>query len=145
MQKNTQLLIAYMGLFACAAGVVWNETNLCSVVVSPLSEAEQKAALRREKGLTTSRIAPSPPAESASTDKPVQLPRGIFLVRETMSVQSTDGQNHELTAGCEVTLLRRENGKLKISREGNQFLVEEHQVTRNIRAMEKLLTGRKGA
>ena len=145
MQKNTRLLIAYTALFACAGCIISHELNHRSIQSQVLSEAEQKAALRREKGLTTAQVIPSPTAEVESAAKTSQLPRGIFLVVETLSVRSIDGQHHELTAGTEVTLLRRENGKLKVSHDGSHFLIEEHQVTRNVRAIEKLLAARKSA
>ena len=52
-------------------------------------------------------------------------------------MRSTEGRNCELAAGTEVTLLRREKGKVKISHDGDQFLVEENQITRNVLAMSK--------
>lgn len=142
MRKNTQLLIAYTTLLICSVGTVCYETNRRSLIVQPLSEAEQKAAIRRQKGITSARVITAPAAPELSAAEPAsakgtELPRGIFLVKDTMNVQSTDGHDHQLSAGTEVTLLRRENGKMKVSHDGNQFFVEENQVTRNTLAMRK--------
>lgn len=143
VRKNTQLLIAYTALLIGSVGTVCYETNRRSLIVQPLSEAEQKAALRRQKGITATRVITAPtttvvePATEPAPVKGTQLPRGVFLVKDTMSLRSTEGRNCELTAGTEVTLLRREKGKMKISHDGDQFLVEENQITRNVLAMSK--------
>ncbi len=150
MRKNTQLIIAYTMLFASVTGAVCYDAHVRANQPVLLSEAEVKAAERRQNGNTATREvvtsqeiaksdSPSPSKRAAS-----QLPRGIFIVKDTTSAKATDGTTHDLTAGTQVTLLRREGEKMKVTYDGFDFLVEESQVTRNMEAVEKLTAARKG-
>ena len=60
-----------------------------------------------------------------------------------MTLQATDGTTREVSAGTQVLLVRREKGKMKIHHDGLDYLVDETQITRNIRAVEKLVALRK--
>ena len=137
MRKNTQLLIAYTSLFASAIGAICRDAQWRASQPIVFSEAEQKAALRREKGLSTTRVAPiaeePAPATIASKipDDAAQLPRGVFLLKEPTTVRTTDGPSRRLSAGTQVMLVRREDGKMKVTHEGVDFLVEDGQVTRS--------------
>ena len=155
MRKNTQLLIAYTMLFASATGAVCYDAHIRANQPVPLSEAEMKAAERRENGNTVSRVVVSSP-NVASSEIPAQsqelahakratsqLPRGVFVVKDTTSAKATDGTMHDLTAGTQVILLRREGEKMKVTCDGFDYLVEENQVTRNMEAVGKLLAQRK--
>ena len=141
--------MAYTGLFAGVAAAISYDYRIRSFETPIFSEAEQKAALRREKGITTTRVVampnPNKPQEvvTPTTGKATQLPRGVFLIKETLSLKSTDGEPLELGTGTEVILLRHEAGKLKVSQDGRQFLIEESQVTRNAHTIEKLLAARR--
>ncbi len=116
MRKNTQLLIAYTCLFASAIGAVCHDAQWRANRPIVLSEAEQKAALRREKGLSTTRVAPiaeEPAPAAVASNKPdgaAQLPRGVFLLKEATTVRTTDGPSRRLAAGTQVMLVRREEG-----------------------------------
>ena len=149
MRKNTQLIIAYTCLFASAIGAICHDAQWRANQPIVLSEAEQKAALRREKGLSSTRVAPiaeEPVPASVASHKPdgaAQLPRGIFLLKEATTVRTTDGPSRQLSAGTQVMLVRREDGKMKVTHDGVDFLVEDGQVTRNMKAIEKLLAARK--
>lgn len=154
MRKNSQLLIAYTVLFTSAIGAVCYDSHVRSMQVPGLSEAEQKAADRRAKGGSATRIVaiPTAPTElvaevkrtSEPTETSAELPRGVFLTKETMKLQSSDGQTRELAAGTQVMLVRRDKGKMKVQHNGSDYLVDEDQITRNVRAVEKLIASRKG-
>lgn len=149
MRKNTQLLIAYTTLFASAIGALCHDAKWRASQPIVFSEAEKKAALRREKGLSTTRVAPiaeEPAPAAVASKKPddaAQLPRGVFLLKEPTTVRTTDGPIRQLSAGTQVMLVRREDGKMKVTHEGVDFFVEDGQVTRNMKAIEKLLAARK--
>jgi hypothetical protein len=155
MRKNSQLLIAYTLLFSAAIAVVTYDTHRKSLEVPALSEAEQKAAERRAKGNNKTRIVaiPSAPSEDFAETKVAtgptqptenQLPRGIFLTKESMTLTATDGSQHELKAGTQVSLIRRDGEKMKVHHDGFDYLLQEDKVTRNVRAVEKLLASRRG-
>lgn len=150
MRKNTQLLIAYTMLFASATGAICYDAEIRANAPVPLSEAEKKAAERRENGDNATRLVViSPEAAPAEVPEPAQrtaaqLPRGVFVMKGATSAKATDGTTHDLTAGTQVTLLRREGEKMKVTCDGFDFLVEENQVTRNVQMVERLLAQRKG-
>ena len=149
IRKNTQLLLAYTLLFGTATGAICYDANVRSNQPLPLSEAEIKAAKRRADGNFESRAIVTPPAGSTSLESAreqstgTQLPHGVFVVTDTTSATATDGTTHDLTAGTQVTLLRREGAKMKVTHDGFDFLVEEGQVTRNMETVGKLLAAGK--
>ena len=145
MRKNSQLLIAYTALFTTAIGAICYDSHLRSMHIPGLTEAEKKAADRRAKSGNNTRIVAMPEAAEvkALSENAAQLPRGIFLTTQTMTLQTTDGQKQELAAGTQVLLVRRDKGKMKIHHDGADFLVDEEQITRNVRAVEKLIASRK--
>jgi hypothetical protein len=118
----------------------------------PLSEAEQKAANRRAQGNSATRVVDvsqvaDEKVEVASAlpakEQGDQLPRGIFLLKESATIEGTDGTSHELSAGTQMALLRRDHGKMKVTHNGVDYLLEENQLTRNIKAVGKLIASRK--
>lgn len=149
MRKNSQLLIAYTLLLTSAIGAVCYDSHIRSKYIPALSEAEQKAAERRAKGTSVSRVvsapapAVAPAGDGESKNGATQLPRGIFFTKETMTLESSEGKSREISAGSQVVLVRRDHGKMKVHLEGSDYLVDEEQLTRNIRAVEKLAALRK--
>lgn len=155
MRKNTQILIAYSGLFAAAVFGICYDAHVRSHTVPVLSEAEQMAAARRAKGDVAVRKFQAPTKYDSSTaevgtpasqgsatlsrNAAAELPRGIFLVKETVTVESTNGVKCELEAGTTVSLMRREEGKMKVTCDGRDFLVEESLLTRNSNAVNRLI------
>ncbi len=141
MHKNTQLLLAYTCLFSSAVAAVTYDSHWRSVHGQTLSEAEMKAEHRRASGTHQTRVVSVPqplPSDVSNLEvviappsNPPQLPRGVFLVKETMTVQSTDGRSSELAAGTQVSLLRQDNGKMKVTRDGQDYLLEEAKLTRD--------------
>ncbi|MEK0447813.1 MAG: hypothetical protein RL088_81 [Verrucomicrobiota bacterium] len=159
MRKNTQILIAYSALFAAAVAGVCYDAHVRSHTVPALSEAEKLAAERRAKGNVASRTVELPSAATSvhsevgyaakagspahSSNAATELPRGIFLIKETVTVESTSGVKCELEAGTTVSLMRREEGKMKVTCDGRDFLLEENLLTRNSKAVSRLIA-RKG-
>jgi hypothetical protein len=159
MRKNTQILIAYSALFTAALAAVCYDAHVRSHTVPVLTEAEKMAADRRAQGHVAARTVDLPSAASAvssevgyaakpgsqaiASNAAHELPRGIFLVKETVTVESTNGVKCELEAGTTVSLMRREEGKMKVTCDGRDFLVEESLLTRNSKAVSRLIA-RKG-
>lgn len=159
MRKNTKILIAYTVLFATAGVGICYDAHVRSNHVPVLSEAEKMAAERRAKGNIASRTVEIPTASNSvhsevgyaakssssgfSSNAAHELPRGVFLVKETVTVESTNGVKCELEAGTTVSLMRREEGKMKVTCDGRDFLVEENLLTRNSKAVSRLIA-RKG-
>ena len=152
MRKNTQLLLAYTCLFSSAVAAVTYDSHWRSVHGQTLSEAEIKAERRRASGTHETRVVSVPrsfPADVSTVEvaiapasNPPQLPRGVFLVKETMTVQSTDGRSSELAAGTQVSLLRQDKGKMKVTRDGQDYLLEEEHLTRDSKTVAMSFSGK---
>ena len=153
MRKNTQILIAYSALFAAAVAGVCYDANVRSHTVPTLTEAEKMAAERRAKGNVASRTVELPSAATsvhsevgyaAKAGSPALSSNAANeLVKETVTVESTNGVKCELEAGTTVSLMRREEGKMKVTCDGRDFLLEESLLTRNSKAVSRLIA-RKG-
>lgn len=156
MRKNTQLTIAYIALFTAALGCIVQDANARSNYTKALSEAEKMVAARNVSGETKSRtpqykqtysetsVQPksaynSPAKTESSSSQMPELPRGVYLIKENLTAHSTEGVKFELEAGTAVSLMRREDGKMKVSLDGNDFVLDEKLLTRNSKSVSRLV------
>jgi hypothetical protein len=157
MRKSTQITVAYIALSVAAIGCIFQDAQARSGFSKAMTEAEKMAASRskssevKPRAIQTSqpnvRTVSEPEVSRTSSMTPrsssnpaPELPRGVYLVKEALMAQSTDGTMCELKAGTPVSLMRWEDGKMKVSFEGRDFLVDEKLLTRNSKSVSRLLT-----
>ncbi len=155
MRKSTQITIAYIALTLAALGCIIQDASARNSFSKVMSEAEKIAASRNTSGELKPRVpqlsssaarvvneptktyTSSNKSETTSNSTP-ELPRGVYLIKETLTVQSTDGAKCELEAGTAVSLMRWEDGKMKVSFKGMDFVLDEKLLTRNSKSVSRV-------
>jgi hypothetical protein len=154
--KRLQLLVAYLSLATTTAVVVAYDAHVRSLAEVPRRTEVPREDPHGEAPHPMTRLSESPflrhiaRNESASiresatarnedsTANRVRIaPAGVYFLTVPIRTEGTDG-SQILTPGTRVRLLARVDGKLRVSRDGTTFVVEEWQVTDDVEVAGRL-------
>ena len=131
-----QILNAYIALFAISAGVIaydsYERQESAAMSAAEVAYAAQpKAPLAAPKQIVKAgevqEVAEVKPTVAA-TPKKAQAPYGVFFLKNAVEVPTADG-SRTFRAGARVQFVRRMDGKVKVTRDGTDFTVEESELT----------------
>lgn len=121
-------LSAYIALFAISAGVVAYDAHErkegAILSAAELAYAANPKAPRVEPRQEVAEVA----LPIVAAPKKAQAPYGVFFLKTAVEVPTSDG-SRTFRAGAKVQFVRRMDGKVKVTRDGTDFLVEESQIT----------------
>ena len=154
MKKKTEILIAYVMLAVAATVIVSHDA--ASRYELPRTVAQAPETPTRPAPLPLTRLADSPFLKSThqATDatslaivngesgNPASgnrhsAPFGVYFLRTAVHADSAEGPV-TFGPGTQVRLVRHQTGKMRVTRNGTEFLVEESQLTNDLEAVAAL-------
>jgi len=154
MKKKTELVIAYGMLATAATIVVAHDAHIHRLPAKTVALAPDPHAPAAPLPLT--RLADSPFLKStrqetdptplavvnreSGTPGPINrqsAPFGVYFLRTAVQADSVDGPV-TFGAGTQVRLVRHQAGKMRVTRNGTDFLVEESQLTNDLETVAAL-------
>jgi len=101
------------------------------VPFAPIAESPFPEA-RPDRLAAGERIAKQTEASHAESSEKAPAPSGIYFLKVAVRVQSGEGPL-SFGRGTEVRLVRQQDGKLLVTRDGTDFLIEKTHVTKDRR------------
>ena len=156
VRKKTKIKIAYILLASASLSIVGYDASLRSNPSVGSSEAQRAQAARPPMPLPITPLALSPFPEArpghalasgpavASTGRPSAEPRKTTVASSTawfltVAVKVDSGaKSVALNRGTRVHLVREQDGKFLVRRNGTDFLIEKTQITDDIGSLTKL-------
>ncbi len=127
-----QILNAYLALAAISTGVIaydaYDRTEHVALSAAEVAFASQSKLPDVASKYEATHAEVAPLAETAAASKSAQAPYGVFFLKNAVEVPTADG-SRTFRAGAKVQLVRRMDGKMKVTRDGTDFLVDESELT----------------
>jgi hypothetical protein len=134
LRKNTLLLCAYCTLTVSAFAIVACDAHRRSEILHQAALAAPAKIGERLVPVPFAPLSQSPFPEARPESNPAASPEhdpappSVYFLKVAVQVDSGDGPL-SFDRGSEVRLIRQQDGKLLVTRDGTDFLVEKTQVT----------------
>lgn len=153
MRKKTELFLAYCFLATAAVTIVGHDATVRRPLEKPTATIPVPAVVApfpitrlADSPFLTSRssepenagtaIAPQG-AESGRSRQTRAAPLGVYFLRVAVHADS-EGGHVTFGPGTQVRLVRHQAGKMRVTRNGTDFLVDESQLTNDLEAVAAL-------